>query len=135
MHMPAAAFRRLWLVICLTLLGGLVTTVPVNCVCDSGEHLGQPVHAAFPHTHPLSATSPNDDSQVAHTTDDALAMSSVDHGPALSSFESLASPQPLALLAIAALILAGGLRSRERLPMGVILARIKAPPRLIALPS
>jgi len=44
-------FRRLWLLTCLILLGGLATAVPVNCLCNADEHWGQAVHPLFQHYH------------------------------------------------------------------------------------
>jgi hypothetical protein len=49
--MTSTWFRRLWLITCLTLLGGLATAVPVNCVCDADQHWGQAVHPLFQHYH------------------------------------------------------------------------------------
>jgi hypothetical protein len=49
--MSTVRFRRLWLITCLLLLGGLTTVVPVNCVCDMDQHWGQAVHPLFEHFH------------------------------------------------------------------------------------
>jgi hypothetical protein len=49
--MHSTRFRRLWLIICLTLLGGLAMAVPVNCLCDADQHWGQAVHPLFQHHH------------------------------------------------------------------------------------
>lgn len=49
--MNSTRFRRLWLITCLSLLGGLATAVPVNCLCDANQHWGQAVHPIFEHHH------------------------------------------------------------------------------------
>jgi hypothetical protein len=46
-----ARFRRLWLLTCLILLGGIATAVPVNCLCSVDDHWGQTVHPLFQHYH------------------------------------------------------------------------------------
>ncbi len=47
----SSRFRRLWLLTCLTLLAGLTTVVPVNCLCEANQHWGQTVHPLFEHHH------------------------------------------------------------------------------------
>jgi hypothetical protein len=49
--MASTRFRRLWLITCLALLGGLTTAVPVNCLCEADQHWGQAIHPIFQHHH------------------------------------------------------------------------------------
>src|SRR5687768_9634511 len=66
--MNSVRFRRLWLITCLTLLGGLATAVPVNCLCDANQHWGQAVHPIFEHHHADGHDHRAADSQVAWRT-------------------------------------------------------------------
>jgi hypothetical protein len=53
--MNASAIRRLWVLICLVLLGGLTSSVPVTCMCLESQHMGIAIHPIFPHSHPDEA--------------------------------------------------------------------------------
>ncbi|MFN0070479.1 MAG: hypothetical protein ACKVVP_03180 [Chloroflexota bacterium] len=49
--MSPTRFRRLWIITCLMLLGGLATAVPVNCICAADQHWGQAIHPIYAHVH------------------------------------------------------------------------------------
>jgi hypothetical protein len=134
--MASARFRRLWLVTCLTLLGGLATLVPVNCLCVADEHWGQAVHPLYPHTHAEGlehATEPSHEQLP-----NAWAPSSDTPTFAVSEHGSFAGPvvdgaissARAALVVLALLALLRTLFVVERAPMDIIGAPPTAPPRL-----
>ena len=131
-------FRRLWLLTCLTVLGGLATAVPVNCLCNADDHWGQAVHPIFQHYH---GDGHSHDQAETETTSNALTAD--DSGAALvvsehGSFLSVAIDGilfgrgdlwlVLSLLPLLTLLLSAGHRYAA-----ATLAPPTGPPRLRAL--
>jgi hypothetical protein len=71
----------------LALIFALLTAVPVNCACNSGQHLGHAVHSLLPHH---------------HEADPAAALGAAAAAPLGPSVSSLVGPPGGELLGVAA---------------------------------
>jgi hypothetical protein len=87
--MSTTRFRHLWLVTCLTLLGGLATAVPVNCLCDADQHWGQAIHPLFEHRHgdghDHRASAPDALEVAPSSSTDGAALVQSEHGSFMSA--------------------------------------------------
>ena len=131
-------FRRLWLLTCLILLGGLATAVPVNCLCNADYHWGQAVHPLFQHyhgdghTHGSVETDTATDALPADDLGAALVVS--EHGSFLSmAIDGIIFGRGHLWLVLILLPLLTLLSSESRRYAAATLAPPTGPPRLRAL--
>jgi len=130
-------FRRLWLVTCLLLLGGLATVVPVNCLCDADQHWGQTVHPIFEHHHvdghDHGATS--NDSRRSYVGDNAgVSFTVSEHGSFLGTvFDGMISGMSGLWLALGLFPLLTLLPATRRSLASVTVAPPTGPPRARSL--
>lgn len=128
--MSPTRFRRLWLLTCLTLLGGLATLVPVNCLCDANQHWGQAVHPIFLHHHAdghdhLSAMSSEN-----VVTPGEVSWTVSDHGAMLNAvFDGSMSGRWSAWLALMLLAMLTLRPTQRGAPLGLSTAPPTGPPR------
>ena len=133
-------FRRLWLLTCLTLLGGLATAVPVNCLCNADDHWGQAVHPIFQHYHGDGHSHGQTGSETASSSfaaeDSGAALVVSEHGSFLSvAIDGILFGRGDIWLLLSLLPLLTLLSSEARRYAAATLAPPTGPPRLRALSS
>jgi hypothetical protein len=131
--MASSRFRRLWLITCLALLGGLATAVPVNCLCEADQHWGQAVHPIFEHYHGDGhghrATDETESRGLAHSDSGATSIVS-EHGSLLGvAIDGLLFGRTNVWLALGMIPLLTLLPSSRRAFSAAILAPPTGPPR------
>jgi hypothetical protein len=131
---------RLWILAALFVLTGLLTTVPVNCVCDADDHLGQLVHPIFAHDHGsgVESASAHNDASVAQQDELSARRTVIEQSsPLLAAVSAgVALPWgPFDTSTLLTLLFFGAALWIVRRPAEFLHAPPSSPPRIQLLPS